>query len=433
MKNKNKKKNFRRHLFFGVLLFFAGIVLLSNMKGENDELYSDLLEDELVAYEPVYEYGIAVDSFTVHKGEIMPNQFLADILLKYNLSYPEIQELVQKASTIFDVRKIMSGKNYAVFCSKDSTEKARCFVYEPNAAEYIMFDLRDSIQVSRIEREIEITEREIAGTIESSLYVTLSKLDVNPALAVKLADIFAWTIDFYRIHKGDEFRVIFDEKSIEGKSLGVGEIKAVLFKHRGKDFYAFPFNQKGKIEYFDEEGNGMRKAFLQAPLKFSRISSGFNMKRFHPVTKQMKPHLGTDYAAPTGTPILAVADGVVQEAQFKQYNGNYVKIKHNSVYTTQYLHMSKIGAGIKPGKFVKQGDIIGYVGSTGLATGPHVCFRFWKNGKQVDHRKEDLPHSLPIEKENLNAFKENMRPLKSRLDSISSANKTKENKNKRIA
>jgi len=197
---------------------------------------------------------------------------------------------------------------------------------------------------------------------------------------------------------------VYEDKSVEGKSIGVGRILAAEFVHFGKPIYSFYFEQDSIGDYFDDEGNSLRKAFLKSPLKFSKISSRYNLNRFHPVQKRFKAHLGTDYAAPQGTPIFTIGNGVVVEAKFSQFNGNYVKIKHNGTYTTQYLHMSKIASGMKPGRRVTQGEVIGYVGSTGLATGPHVCFRFWKNGKQVDHLREDFPTAEPVESKNRAAF-----------------------------
>lgn len=370
--------------------------------------------------DPTYEYGMQIDSFKIHRGVIQRNQFLSEILLKHHVPYPEIDRLVKRSKPIFDVRKIASGKNYAVFCEKGAEGKAQCFIYEPSPTEYIVFDMRDSIEVHKGEKPVEIREATVAGVINSSLYNALTDANTSPALAMELSEMYAWSIDFYRIQKGDKFKVVYEQKYVDDEFIGVGEVKAALFNHRSEDFYGFYFEQDsaGAGDYFDQNAKSLRKAFLQAPLKFSRISSGFTMRRFHPVQKRYKAHLGTDYAAPKGTPIMAVGDGVVTEARFKKFNGNYVKIKHNGTYTTQYLHMSGFASGIKSGKMVRQGDIIGYVGSTGLATGPHVCFRFWKNGKQVDHRKEKLPPSLPVKPENMERFQQHMDVLKELLDGI---------------
>ena len=339
-------------------------------------------------------FDINVDSFEVIQSTIKKNEFLANILLPYNIDYGTIDALAKKSKSIFDVRRIAVGKNYTLLISKDSLRKASYFIYEIDAVDYVVYDLTDSIVIERKKRPIETKTQIASGVINSSLYQTLQESNVNPYLAVQLADIFAWSIDFYRIQKGDWFKVIYEEKFVEGTSIGVGKIEAVEFNHFDRSYLAFGYDVDGRTEYYDEEANSLRKAFLKSPLKFSRLSSRFTMRRFHPVQKRWKAHLGTDYAAPRGTPIMATSDGVVIKSAYGRGNGNYVKLRHNSVYETQYLHMSK--RNVKVGTQVRQGDVIGYVGSTGLATGPHVCYRFWKNGKQVDHLREDFPSAEPI-------------------------------------
>ncbi|MBI1287123.1 MAG: peptidoglycan DD-metalloendopeptidase family protein [Flavobacteriales bacterium] len=352
--------------------------------------------DETVTHEVNEEYGMVTDSFLVIKDKIGRNQNLSSILLPYGVPYATIDQIAKASREVFDVRKLAAGKPYTIFCTKDSAGYATCFIYEPNATEYVVYNLRDSIHVYKGQKEIEKKTRYVKGAVNSSLYVDLQKQHADPMLAIELSEIYAWTIDFYRIQKGDEFEILYTENYVDGESIGVDRILASTFTHFGKPINAYFFDSENEKGYYNEKGENLKKAFLQAPVKFSRISSGYNLKRYHPVQKRIKPHLGTDYAAPTGTPIMAVGDGVITQARYKANNGNYVKMRHNSVYETQYLHMSKIAKGIKPGVRVSQGDIIGYVGSTGLATGPHVCFRFWKNGKQVDHRKEDLPAAIPI-------------------------------------
>jgi len=413
---KNKLKN---HLWI-----IGGLVLLGLWsflpRNPETDIFSIETENE-VAIEPQEAekiYGFEVDSFLVTKGKIKKGEFLADILLRHHIPYPEIDKAVKTAKPVFDVRYIAVEHDYTILAAKDSTEKAHYFVYEITPVEYVVFDLRDTMHVYRDKKPVELVEKTVEGTITSSLYQALVDNDATAGLAMELAAVYAWTIDFYRIQKGDRFKVIYQEQTVEGKTVGVGQVQAAVFTHREQDIYAFLFDQDGKLDYFDEQGQGLRKAFLKAPLKFSRISSRFSKKRFHPVQKRWKSHLGTDYAAPTGTPILAVGDGTVTEAKFKKFNGNYVKIKHNGTYSTQYLHMSKIGKGMKPGKRVRQGDVIGYVGSTGLATGPHVCFRFWKNGKQVDHLKENFPASEPVKESNKAKYEEHIEALKKRLDAI---------------
>lgn len=262
--------------------------------------------------------------------------------------------------------------------------------------------------------------REVSGEINSSLYESLVEKGASPELTMRLADIYAWSIDFFRIQEGDHYKVIYEEQFIDDSiSVGVGRILAADFNHGGESFYSFYYSKGEEYsDYFDENGKTLRKAFLKAPLNFSRISSRYNPKRFHPVLKRVKAHLGTDYAAAHGTPIMATASGEVIAAAYTRGNGNYVKIRHNSTYTTQYLHMSKFAKGMRKGKIVKQGDVIGYVGSTGLATGPHVCYRFWKNGKQVDPLREKLPAADPVKEEYLEDYKSKMLELKARLDNM---------------
>ncbi len=397
--------------------FFISLLALTSCTSNKGEGEASLLIVEEEAPEVNTEYGIPIDSYTMHKGEIRNNQFLADVLLKYHISYPEIDELVKAAKGVFDARKIVPGDQYTILSKRDSTGKAAYFIYEPNVLEYIVFDLRDSVRVYREEREVTEVEQWAEGEISSSLYESFQAIGVSPVLAMNLSDLYAWSIDFYRIQKGDKFRVKYTERHVEGEAIGIGEVKACLFTHSGEKFFAFEYALDSISDYYDEKGNSLRKAFLKAPLQFSRISSGFSRKRFHPVQKRWKAHLGTDYAAPKGTPILAVGDGKVIAAAYGKYNGRYVKIRHNSTYTTQYLHMSGFAKGVKNGTYVRQGEVIGYVGSTGLATGPHVCFRFWKNGSQVDHRREKLPPSKPIPTEFIDSYMNHIELTRKELES----------------
>jgi murein DD-endopeptidase MepM/ murein hydrolase activator NlpD len=410
-----KFNTYRQYFLYSCFIAIVAVNYYFSQK-ENIAVTEDDCTDEVFDSIPVLvEYGIVADSFNIHKGKIAPKQFLSDILLKYGIPYPEIMKIREKTKGITNIRDMRAGHNYCILTTKDSIEKARYFIYEENSIDFVVFDLRNEYLVYRSQKESEITESVAEGVINSSLYQTIEENGLNPSLAANMADIFAWTIDFYRIQKGDRFKVLYDELFVEGKSIGVKKIKGVCFTHANTDYWAFYFEQDGIGDYFDQEAKGLKKAFLKSPLKFSRISSRYTMKRFHPVQQRWKAHLGTDYAAPTGTPIMAVGDGTVLEATHKAFNGNYVKIKHNNTYTTQYLHMSKIASGMKAGKHVRQGDVIGYVGSTGLATGPHVCFRFWKNGKQVDHLREKFPSSEPVKKQYLAEYKAAIEPIKLRL------------------
>ena len=368
-----------------------------------------------------FEYGICVDTFKVQKGEVNQGQTLGEILYLNHIDHARIDQIVRASKGIFDFRKVKAGQHYTLICNDDSIQKAQYVIYETSKVEYVVFDIRDTISVFSKQKDIETRIKESSGIIESSLWNALIQNDMSPALVMELSTIYAWTIDFFRIKKGDYFKIVYEERYVEDEFIGIGRIYAALFNHANQDFYAFYFEEKeGFGDYFDEKGDALRKAFLRAPLNFSRISSRYSKRRRHPVTGRIKPHLGTDYAAPTGTPILSTANGTVTEARFKKNNGNYVKIKHNSTYSTQYLHMSKIKSGIRPGVYVKQGEVIGYVGSTGLATGPHVCYRFWKNGAQVDPYKQKLPPSKPVKQENRDRYNLKKDSLMNILENIPS-------------
>lgn len=362
------------------------------------------------------KYGFSTSTYDFKDHEIKRNENLSDILLNINIPYQKIHQIALKSKDVFDVKQMRAGNKCCLLTSKDSSEKF--FVYEKDPVNYVVFDLNDSVKIYQAKKKVKTKIRKVSGVITSSLYETLQEKDISPLLAIELSEVYAWAIDFYRIQKNDKFKVIYEEKYVDGKFAGLGKIISSVFNHYGNDFYAFYFKQNDKGDYFDEDANSLRKQFLKAPLKYTRISSHYTLRRFHPVQKRFKAHLGTDYAAPTGTPIRSVGDGVVTHATYGRFNGNYVKIRHNSVYTTQYLHMSKIKSGIRPGVKVKQGEVIGFVGSTGLATGPHLCFRFWKNGKQVDPFKQKIPPAKPVDKENLDAFYATMKNYKDSLDAI---------------
>ena len=406
----------------GVILFLAGgFFFNSNGVNLNDRKPSKELE-EVKPYTVTYKFGIPIDSFEVVESVVQNGESFGNILMANGVGYDVINTIATGFKDIFDVRWLRSGKPYALFCeAKDSSRIARYMVYQASAIDYYVFDLKSSGSVYKGSKEVTTLTREVSGEINSSLYQSLIEKGASPDLTMRLADMYAWSIDFFRIQKGDYFKVIYEEQFIDDTvSVGVGRILAADFNHEGESFYSFYF-KKGEeySDYFDENGKTLRKAFLKPPLQFSRISSRYSPKRFHPVLKRMKAHLGTDYAAPHGTPIMATATGEVIAAGYTGGNGNYVKIKHNATYTTQYLHMSKFASGMRKGKRVKQGDVIGYVGSTGLATGPHVCYRFWKNGTQVDPLREKLPQAEPVKAEYMAEYQEMMKELKVKLDDMS--------------
>lgn len=369
--------------------------------------------------EPKVVYGMVVhDNHLVIEDKIKRNERLGDILMQYNVPANLIHELSTLSRKIFDPRKIAANKKYTLICDKDSLTRAKAMVYEPNAIDYIIFKFGDSLSVDVCKREVVTVEKTISGIIRSNLSETIEALGISHDLTNRFVDIFGWQVDFQRLQKGDKFKLIYQENQVEGTSIGIKQIDGIYFEHFGSEYYAFPFDQGDGLDYFDENGKSMRKALLKYPIEFTRISSRFTMNRFHPVQKRWKAHLGTDFAAPTGTPIRTVGDGIVLEAQYKSNNGNYVKIRHNGTYTTQYLHMSRIAAGVHAGTRVRQGQTIGYVGSTGLATGPHLCYRFWKNGKQVDALRAELPPSEPVKKEMMESFETVKQSLTEKLRAI---------------
>jgi murein DD-endopeptidase MepM/ murein hydrolase activator NlpD len=341
-------------------------------------------------------FGLPLDSFNVTESFIQRNEYLASILELYNVDTNTISRLQAKSKYVYDVRKMKAGAQYTVFASKDTAHKVCYFVYQPNAIDYVMYDLRDSVKVVTGKRQVTARLETASGIIDGSVYETFQRSGIDPALAMKMADLYAYTVDFYSIHDGDYFKILYEQRYIKDEPVETGAIQSAVFSHNGEKFYAFYYKSDTTEagDYYDEKGKSLRKSFLKAPLKFSHITSGYSLRRFHPVQKRWKTHLGTDYAAPEGTPIIATGDGVVVESEFTNNNGNFVKLKHDDTYTTQYLHMTK--QAVRAGQSVRQGQVIGYVGSTGLATGPHVCYRFWKNGKQVNPLQQTFPPSVPL-------------------------------------
>ncbi len=378
----------------------------------------DTARVEIEIIKPEFRYGMVVNNMHVIEDEVKRNQRFMDLFKDAYVSPKVLQQLNTLNRKAFDFRKIAAHKKYTLLHEKDSLKTARALIYESNPIDYVVFHLKDSLQIEICQREVIKRERSISGIIESNLSQTIQAMDISIELTNKFVDIFAWQVDFQRLQKGDQFKLIYEENLVEDKPIGIGNILGIYFEHSGNGFYAFPFDQGDGLDYFDEDGNSLRKALLKYPIEFTRISSRYSMNRFHPVVKVFRPHLGTDFAAATGTPIRSVGDGIIEEAQYKTNNGNYVKVRHNGTYTTGYLHMSKIAAGITPGTRVRQGQTIGYVGSTGLATGPHLCYRFWKNGVQVDALKVELPPSMPVKKEYWAAFEKQKQELTNRLNLI---------------
>lgn len=383
----------------------ALLFLPTYREGEGD-LDEVAVTDSAEVQEMVYEYGIPADRYRVQYGIVQPRQNLGSILGEHGVSTGTVHHLGEKARGVFDVRRIRSGQAYALFFSKhDSLAPPRFFVYEEDPKSYIVFDLRGDLTVSRGQNPAEWRTQTVKGQVESSLWVAMQRCEASPQLAIVLSHIFGWTIDFFGLQKQDEFRVIYEQEFVDGKALDNFHILAASFRASDSTYYAIPFVQDGEELYYNERGNSLEGAFLKAPLDFYRISSRFTNSRYHPVLKRYRANHGVDYAAPAGTPVYAIGSGkVIAKAYQANGGGNYVKIKHNGTYTTTYMHLSRFAKGLKVGSTVKQKEIIGYVGSTGLSTGPHLDFRVYENGRPINPLTIKSQPKKPISEANRAAF-----------------------------
>ncbi|MEM0517853.1 M23 family metallopeptidase [Aequorivita flava] len=401
-----------------ILAVFALTLLTTACEKSKNEI----ADTNVVEAEPTIEqYGYILNDFNVIRDTIRKGDTFGDILFANGVSQDKIMEVATKFRDSFDVRKIGIGKPYVLLNSKDSLNKTQVFIYETNKVDFAVVDFRDALSIYNSQKPVRYEEREASGVITSSLSATMEEQNLSPYMTDELANIYAWTINFFKLQPGDRFKVVYTEKFIDDTIPGgLQEIKAAYFEHRGKPLYAFKFasDSKEKLSgYYDENANNLKRAFLKSPVKFSRISSRFNLKRrIKYYGFKLRPHRGTDFAAAIGTPILATADGVVTKSERRGGNGNYVKIRHNGTYETQYLHMK--ARNVKVGQYVSQGDVIGWIGMTGNTSGPHVCYRFWKNGKEVDPFKEDTPFSQPLPKELHEQYFANLLPMKEKLDCI---------------
>ncbi|MCC1482963.1 M23 family metallopeptidase [Winogradskyella immobilis] len=371
------------------------------------------------------EFGFNLNDYTVKRDTIKQGDSFGEILERNRIGYPKIFQIAEKTKDSFDIRKLQAGKPYTLLCSKDSLQEPKCFIYQPNKEEYVVINFQDSIHAYTEKKPITYVERTASGVIPqgSGISLVLEEKGLSQQLAFKMADeIYAWTIDFNRLQPGDRFKVIYTDKYIDDSVyVGVDNIKAAYFEHNKEPIYAFQFETdsiNGIIDYFNDEAKNLRRAFLKSPLKFGRLSSRYNLKRrIAHYGYRVKAHRGTDFAAPNGTPIMATANGTVTKSSYTRGNGKYVKIRHNATYETQYLHMST--RKVKVGDFVKQGDIIGLVGNTGSSAGNHVCYRFWKNGIQVDPFKQKLPEAKPISETLKAKFLDYKVAVKLQLDAVS--------------
>ena len=400
------------------LLFFLTLLSCNN-SGKATTSETEVAEVEI---QPNLHFGIDLNDYELRKNKIKRGDTFGKILEENGIDYPQVYAILEAIKGSVSVRKLTLGKPYSLFYSKDSIPTPEYFVYHPGVSGYSVIHLRDSLYGQEVVKPTRLVELEASGVIESSLYETMQNSGINESLTYYLSDVYAWTVDFFRLQKGDRFKVIYTEKFVDDSiSVGIERIKAAYFEHNGKPLYAFEFisdPEKGIVDYFDNEANSLRRAFLQGPLKFNRVSSRYNLRRrIAYYGNRIRPHKGTDFAASVGTPILATANGTVVKSSYTRGNGNYVTLKHNGTYSTQYLHMKK--RKVKVGQFVEQGDVIGWVGMTGNTSGPHVCYRFWKNGKQVDPFKQKLPDAKPISSELKSKFAEYIVPYKTKLDCIS--------------
>ena len=404
-----------------ILILATFTLILLSTSCENNKL--EIAETKEVITEPIIEqYGYILNDFNVIRDTIRKGDTFGDILFANGVSQEKIMEVATKFRDSFDVRRIGMGKPYVLLNSKDSLNRTQVFIYETNTVDFAVVDFRDALSIYNSQKPVRYEEREASGVITSSLSATMEEQNLSPYMTDQLANIYAWTVNFFKLQPGDRFKVIYTEKFIEDTiPAGLQEIKAAYFEHNGKSLYAFKFSSDslGKISgYYDENANNLKRAFLKAPVKFSRISSRYNLnRRIKYYGFKLRPHRGTDFAAPVGTPILATADGVVTKSERRGGNGNYVKIQHNGTYETQYLHMK--ARNVKTGQRVSQGDVIGWIGMTGNTSGPHVCYRYWKNGKEVDPFKDDTPFSQPLPKELHEQYFANLLPMKEELDCIS--------------
>ena len=350
-----------------------------------------------------YLYGFNKDSIDLFQSKIQKNQVLGTLLSQNGIKYQQILNVCAKAKGEFDVRNVRVGKPYS-FISFDSCQTPEVFIYEPDVYKYMVFDMRNQTSFKIVHRPIDTVLATGSGIVLGSLWLSMDRQGLSPSLIDRMEDALAWSVDFYHIQNGNRFKLYYEKYLIDGQQVGIGNLLAAVYENGDQTYRSFYYKSDSYNGYFDQNGSPMQKAFLKSPVRFGRLSSRYDLRRLHPIKRRVIPHKGTDYAAPHGTPIMAVADGTITKRGFTRGNGNYIKMRHDKIYETQYLHMSKFAKGIKPGVAVKQGETIGYVGQTGLATGPHVCFRFWKNGKQVNHLRENLPPPKPMKESELPHF-----------------------------
>ncbi|WP_430905965.1 peptidoglycan DD-metalloendopeptidase family protein [Maribacter sp. 2-571] len=404
---------------------WGAIVVTLFFSSCKEKQLSDPVKKEIAEVTKVVEkvaakqFGFNLEDFKVTVDTVKNGDSFGELMLSHKVEYPKIAKISEDFKDTFDVRRIRVGKPYMILQSKDTSQTAQVFIYENDPINYTVVDLRDSVVAYKNKKKVKYVEREASGVITTSLSEAILEQGIDYNVTNNLSEVYAWTVDFFKLQKGDKFKVVYKEKFINDSIYaGAGPIEAAYFEHNGRPIYAFSYENdslKSIVDYYDESANNLRRTFLRAPLKFGRLSSRYNLKRrIRYYGNKVRPHRGTDYAAPVGTPILATADGTVVESTRRGGNGKYVKIRHNGTYATQYLHMKK--QKVRKGEYVRQGDVIGWIGMTGNTSGPHVCYRFWKNGRQVDPLREELPKAEPLKETLQPAYFEYIGPLKDQLD-----------------
>ena len=358
----------------------------------------------------------SLDSLRCVEGKVKSGQFFSTLMTGLGLNAQEAYDLTMACDTVFDVKNLRVGNEYKAYYDG---QILKYVLYRQDRTSDILFECQTPYKVSKVTRPVTVRKRYADVTINSSLWNDMRAAGASPLIILSLSDIYAWTVDFFGLQKGDRFRVLYEEKVCDGEVIAIDTVRYAIFSHNGKDLPMVMYDQKdGGNIWWNEKGESMRKAFLKAPLKFSRISSGFSYARRHPVTRRVQPHTGIDYAAPKGTPVMSIGDGVVTSKKYEGAGGNTVRIRHNSVYSTACLHLSGYAKGLKVGQRVRQGEVIGYVGSTGRSTGPHLDFRVWKNGSPINPLKMESPPAEPLKKENLEDFELVHKKYRAQVDSI---------------
>ena len=394
-----------------IIVLSAVIIAISSRKSDKDQSVTEVLTETAA-----HPYGFCPDSLDCVEGKVKNGQFFSTLMMKLGLSAQQAYDLTLACDGVFDVKGLRVGNGYKAYYSDEILEYV---VYERNRTSNVVFTCQPPYEAKVIEKPITTHKRYADVTINTSLWVDMREAGVSPELIISLSDIYAWTVDFFGLQKGDRFRVLYDERLCDGEVVAVDTVRYAIFTHNKQNFPSVMFNQgDGGNIYWNDKGESMRKAFLKAPLKFSRVSSGFSYARKHPVTRKVQPHTGVDYAAPKGTPVMTIGDGTITSMKYEGAGGNTIRIRHNSVYSTAYLHLSGYAKGLKVGQRVSQGQVIGYVGSTGRSTGPHLDFRVWKNGSAINPLKMQSPPAEPVKKEKMKEFTAVYERYRSQIDTI---------------